>query len=487
MEDNNKRIIDNVGIDDDGSGEDAILSYNHHHHHSKLSHSSRHHSHSSSHHSHSSSHHSHSSRYHSHSSRYHSHRSKHHKSQHTSSQKGKKKKIVEFIKNHKSAIVNIASCSLSVLLLVLFALNIDFSKQKSTDNNNSELTQSTIIIETSVYVDEIPLASEAVNYYMNDNNDSSVLEVYKSYGGYKGGLDKGLPLNFTYKVSGLPSEVDVEVAKLEISENENYKDSQTFNLDVVNSNINIYNLKTDFLYYYRLNLTLTDNCVVGTVGTFKTEDSPRMLNIDGISNVRDIGGWKVAGGKEICQGLLYRGTELDGEVEPKYCLTETGLNQMLLDLGIRYDMELRSLRDNKSGKDALGKNVIHEYYDSASYSDVLNDKNTQTIRKIFSDLSKKDNYPMYIHCTYGRDRTGTICYLLEALLGMSDDDLYKEYELTAFTDSYVNTQEFDKFIACVNLLEGKSTKDKVEKWLLSIGVTEKEISDIREIFLEESK
>ncbi len=45
-------------------------------------------------------------------------------------------------------------------------------------------------------------------------------------------------------------------------------------------------------------------------------------------------------------------------------------------------------------------------------------------------MADRENYPIYLHCTYGNDRTGTICYLLEALLGVRDEDLLKEYRLS---------------------------------------------------------
>ena len=92
---------------------------------------------------------------------------------------------------------------------------------------------------------------------------------------------------------------------------------------------------------------------------------------------------------------------------------------------------------------------------------------------------------MYLHCTYGVDRTGTVCYLLEALLGVSDADLRKDYELSAFKDSYINSEEFAVFVARVKMLDGDTTQEKVEGYLLSIGVTAEEIANIREIFLGE--
>jgi hypothetical protein len=201
--------------------------------------------------------------------------------------------------------------------------------------------------------------------------------------------------------------------------------------------------------------------------------------------VRDIGGWKTADGRNIKYGLLYRGTELDGGVEPTYCLTKEGVVDMLYELGIRYDMDLRAESDNKGN--ALGNDVIHKNFPVSMYSYIFDENNNEIVRSIFAELANKDNYPIYMHCTYGRDRTGTICYLLEALLGVSDRDLRKEYELSAFKDSYADLESYAAFVSRINMLEGNTTQEKVEGYLLSIGVTDEEIANIREIFLGECR
>ena len=87
-----------------------------------------------------------------------------------------------------------------------------------------------------------------------------------------------------------------------------------------------------------------------------------------------------------------------------------------------------------------------------------------------------------MHCTYGRDRTGTICCLLEALLGVSEEDLWREYQLSALDEKYLDSS-FDRFMVALDNLEGDTLQQKTENYLLSIGVTAEEIASIREIFL----
>lgn len=421
-------------------------------------------------------------RSHHHHHRHHDHRHHHHR---RSSNK-KIKKFVAFCKKNRSVLINVVSCTVSVILIIITAVVIDVSQRKGTEKGKSNITnvtESIMQIETSVYNKEISLVSEAVLRYINPDNTNSAFEVYRAFDGHKGGLNMGLPLNFTYRVAGLPSAVEVIQAELYISEHLDFQNPLIYNLDIDNSNIEIHNLKTGTKYYYKLNFTLTDNYVVGTNGSFTTKNTPRILNIDGGVNVRDIGGWETLDGNVIKQGLLYRGGEIDGAVESTYKLSDKGVRQMVTELGIKFDMDLRADKDNTGGAYILGDNIPHKYYNSPMYSDVLNPQSADTIKKIFSDLAKTENYPIYLHCTYGRDRTGSICYLLEALLGVSDKDLYKDYELSAFTDSYVNTAEFNTFVDKIKTFSGNTTQQRVEGYLLSIGVTADEISNIRQIFL----
>ena len=51
---------------------------------------------------------------------------------------------------------------------------------------------------------------------------------------------------------------------------------------------------------------------------------------------------------------------------------------------------------------------------------------------MFKYLSDASNYPIYTHCQGGADRTGTYAFLLNGLLGVSYEDLTRDFELTSF-------------------------------------------------------
>lgn len=423
---------------------------------------------------------------HHHSPHHHHHHSHgHHSHRHHSRRHKKENKVISFIKKHRSALIN--TCIVFSIMVIVFCVIFWKEKDIAKDPYTSDYDKTTgyVQIETSVYSDDISIANNALTKYMN-SKDLTVNSVYKEYRGYENRLDTAMPVRFSYDVTGIPEGVSVKSAELEVSETSSYTDPQKIKLDGKSDAVDIYLLKSGAKYYYRLNLTLTDGSQTGSCGSFKTEASPRFMNVSGAYNMRDIGGWTTVLGKKIKQGLLYRGTEIDGAVESKYCLTDEGIDQMKSVLKIKTDMDLRTKSETLDGKDVLGDDVDHTYYGVAMYEDIFKVENYESMRKVFSDLADESNYPVYTHCTYGRDRTGTVCYLLEALLGLSDDDLRREYELSAFNDSYVDLESFAGFTKTVELqLEGATTQEKVENYLLSVGVTADEIASIRRIFLGE--
>lgn len=107
--------------------------------------------------------------------------------------------------------------------------------------------------------------------------------------------------------------------------------------------------------------------------------------------------------------------------------------------------------------------------------------------------------PYYIHCTEGKDRTGFVCLLLEALCGASYDELLGDYMTTY--DNYYGINENDtpekyraivelKFRDMVEFLSGENSEDILRKldyhgfaedYLKKCGLDMSEIGKLKEI------
>lgn len=440
-----------------------------------------------------------SSEHHHHHSHHH-HSSRHHHHSHHHSRSHGKSKLSKFIKKNRQLLTNIALLVVSLGLVAALAVLADlYSKTERFDSDQGGSAQSDPVqsdpvdqqgasvmrVEVPYFSGDVPLVVSEVQKYAQRELSESAKEALDRLNPGNQRLDIGLPVELRFDISGVPAGCLVVSASVEVSENPDFSNPTIYTLRTGEQSVLVRHLKTGTQYYYRIRYTMSDGNVGAVQSSFKTANTPRILSVDGIVNVRDIGGWRTTDGKRIRQGLLYRGSELDGAVKAEYCLTDEGRHDMLAVFGIRTDMDLRASTDNVYGTDALGANVEHIYYSAADYVNVFTDYGRETVRKVFSDLADESKYPVYLHCTYGVDRTGTMCYLLEALLGVKKEDLQREYELSGLYSGYVAEDYLSDFVAELEKLEGATMQQKVENFLLSTGVTEAEIASIREIFLEQ--
>ena len=103
---------------------------------------------------------------------------------------------------------------------------------------------------------------------------------------------------------------------------------------------------------------------------------------------------------------------------------------------------------------------------------------------------------MYFHCSAGRDRTGTLAVLLEGALGVSESDMAKDYELTYFSPEdwsmynggyghIISAYSFQSIYKTVfSETDSGTYQERIVKYLLKIGVPQKDIDDLRRIMLE---
>ncbi len=343
---------------------------------------------------------------------------------------------------------------------------------------------SALRIEYSIFAQEQQLILEPAKEYIEKNGSVTLQSLKDSYRYNVDRMDIGLPVNIAYEIKGMPDGCEVSSAKLEVSEDAQYTAPRRFTMEGTRCSADVYLLKTNTQYHFRITLELSNGAQAGVQGTFKTANTPRVLSIDGVPDVRDIGGWTTADGSTVRQGLIYRGGEMDGAVQADYKITQTGIDHMLHVLKVRTQMDLRDPAVNGGAASPLGNAVNHAYYHAPKYAEVFNRENFPAVRRVFAQLTNADHYPIYIHDTSGMDQTGTICYLLEAVLGVNEDDLKRDYRISTLCHGGVHGSEMDAFLEQFDKLSGDTAQEKAEGYLRSIGITDDEIASIRAILLE---
>lgn len=201
-------------------------------------------------------------------------------------------------------------------------------------------------------------------------------------------------------------------------------------------------------------------------GTLKPVDALRWIRTRDNSaeawNVRDLGGWACDGGT-VKYGLLIRGGRISAA--DRAVLVEQ--------LGVQHEIDLRGKEGRPSydgdvaTESPLGSDVWFTIADKAASYTLTPVATWQLyLRCVIDAVTHRE--PVYFHCTAGADRTGTLACVLEGLLGMSQSDIDKDYELTTFysgsgSDENArrrNEPEWRKLIDAINAVSGDTFRDK---------------------------
>ena len=201
---------------------------------------------------------------------------------------------------------------------------------------------------------------------------------------------------------------------------------------------NIYNLIPGRTYTY---VVKAGNTFVGE-GCFSTTGRRRMIKVGDspygqmyANNCRDFGGQMTRDGRRIKYGKMFRGSNMDK-------VTDVQKDYLRNKMHIGLDVDLRTTGTGAG----QGENVLYDALNLGSvwhttetfnsWSDFSNTfsgryKLTTILTKVFEAVNTGKG--VYIHCKVGADRTGYVCMLLEALLGVEQGWCDVDYELTSFS------------------------------------------------------
>ena len=320
--------------------------------------------------------------------------------------------------------------------------------------------------------ERINLHSEVQKAYLKDK-----IENVNLYARGKEELSRPLYPEFTWEGENKDYVVT-------LSESSDYSNPTIYNVD--KPKVNFVNLKIDTKYFYKVASGLD---VVKEDSFLTSSEIIRNMYVSGITNVRDLGGYRTSYGT-VKQGLLYRTARLN-ESSGEVLINEKGKNIMLNDMKIKTEIDLRLVSNGEVGGLTEGTGVLGEsvkYYQCPmDYDELYTSKiNLEATRRVFSLLSNKDNYPLFFHCAIGTDRTGYIAFLINAILGVNESHIYRDYLFSNFgkigskrtIDSISN-----KYVNKIKSTNGNSLEEKAVNYLIDIGVSQSDINSIRSILL----
>lgn len=180
-------------------------------------------------------------------------------------------------------------------------------------------------------------------------------------------------------------------------------------------------------------------------------DAPRHIVLDGCLNLRDLGGYATADGGTVRTGCVYRSSDL--------CALTDGDVEIIASLGIAVLVDLRGARERAARpnrlpagievreraspstrsspeqtlEDQIASRSFPERDDdhvSRTYIGHLEDRLTTELRAVLELAVDSPRRPLLFHCAAGKDRTGIAAAVLLGVLGVSDDDVIADYELT---------------------------------------------------------
>ena len=165
-----------------------------------------------------------------------------------------------------------------------------------------------------------------------------------------------------------------------------------------------------------------------------------------IVNFRDFGGYQGVQGT-VRKGVFYRGASLANVSDKQLEYLRKDLNiQTVIDL--RSSLEIAHAPDKSGDFDYIHLDILKDMHqDSADPKDMIMTQQSQSpfesMKQMYGNIIKSPHAQkmytqifdilleregaFYIHCSAGKDRTGLAISLILKALGVSDEDVLKEY------------------------------------------------------------
>lgn len=228
-------------------------------------------------------------------------------------------------------------------------------------------------------------------------------------------------------------------------------------------------------------------------------------------NFRDMGGYMAENNKTVRWGVLYRSDKFAGTTPEEW--------KIIWDSGIRTVLDLRSEEETEASPDNCPEEIRYIHFpivkENLSFFNISS-PDMQAFAKSVSDgyknivLTHGENLARAVnitadclkeggvvfHCTSGKDRTGILAAVIYYLLGVEDEDIVADYQVShtynkKTSDKFMREHpEFLRYIGVVGsdpenmyeLLELFRELD-IEAYLMEKGMCPEKIQALKDIML----
>ncbi len=192
----------------------------------------------------------------------------------------------------------------------------------------------------------------------------------------------------------------------------------------------------------------------------------RLLKMEAIRNLRDVGGYKTADARTVAMGKIYRSASL-------FNATENDIVHLLDTVGIKHVIDFRNHSETLiepepqqllersqyhwlpiavegTTRDDIVRHLQQEHSGEEDFSSLLVEVNQRLALEHQADFSAwfkiliHHEPPFLFHCTEGKDRTGFASALLLSALGVDREEIINDYLLT-------------------NIVNAESIQERIEK------------------------
>ncbi len=244
----------------------------------------------------------------------------------------------------------------------------------------------------------------------------------------------------------------------------------------------------------------------------QTADQDRLIELEGVVNLRDVGGYPAGEGRRTRYGRLLRSASVHG-------LSEAG-KQQLIERGLRHVIDLRHDHETQQSPNTFADSEAVRYVNVSLFAGLAPDRVPigviPTLTEMYIEIldSSRDQIreavlPFadegagLVHCTAGKDRTGIIVALLLDLAGVDRETITHDYALTdvylepmrdAFREhartAGIDMVQYEHMISCqpdyiTAFLDHLTERyGGAEAYLLKAGLSAREVAAIRDNLTE---